>query len=460
MATYYVSSVDGNNADTGASWALAKATVAGALAVATTTGDIILVDSAHAYDAGGNSITWNASSGIHVSIISTDRVNGGALAGASERCGTGSGGYAFYIATANAQTLYIQGMTIEPSTTSNDATVCVIASAQPPGVVGVTMKNCTLLRQSGNDKTTFQLGTTAASNARLPVVVLDGCTFKTTSITYPSNTPFLRLGAAAVEIIGCSTVTTAGTTPTKILNGGAQAAQGHFGDARIIDCDFSATACADTVDIGGTWYPIEFVNCKFHASTTLVPTGTWLAGAASVSYVNCDSCDTEYKYAHYSREGALTVDTATYASDPATVAGTSLSWKIVTTASAIESSPFVTPWVSTWIDSTGSKTLSLELVYDSATNLTDREVWAEFEYLGNASYPLGTVVSTRNANPFTGTGTDLTAGSATWTEAMANDNKDKITTTVTVNGKGLARARLFVAKASQTLYVDPQLRVA
>jgi hypothetical protein len=232
-------------------------------------------------------------------------------------------------------------------------------------------------------------------------------------------------------------------------------------NVRFIGCDLSAysgTSWVDNTEMTGS---VEFSDCKLHATPSLTPPDAWTTpGSGQITWINCDSGDTEYKFNRYTREGALTVDTATYASDPATVAGTSVSWKIVTTSESDEDSPFVTPWVSTWIDSTGSKTLSLELVYDSASNLDDREVWAEIEYQGTAAFPISTVYSSRNANPFTGVGADLTAGSATWTEAMANDNKDKITVTVDVNGKGLARARLFVGVASQTLYVDPQLRVA
>ena len=48
MATYYVSEAGTNGA--GTSWAAAKTTLAGAIALATASGDVILVDKDHTGD--------------------------------------------------------------------------------------------------------------------------------------------------------------------------------------------------------------------------------------------------------------------------------------------------------------------------------------------------------------------------------------------------------------------------
>lgn len=449
MATYYVSSVDGNNADTGADWANAKQTVAGALAVATTTGDVILVDSAHAYTANA-AISWALSAGIHVSIISTDRTNGGVLAGAKESVGAANA--AFQVFTGVESSAYLSGLTLEAGTNNNNACDLLIASTGSDFRMGVEAVNCTFNMFANSTGASCAIGTGGGNENRK--LRFRGCTFDTAR---GSGTSTVWQVGRSTQFIGCTWTASGGFPGTSAFD-----LDVGYGLVRFQGCDLSGLASTNWFSIEASGCAsAELVDCKLHATPALAPADTWPAYEdPSVTYVNCDSGDTEYKYAYYTREGAITVATGTYASDSATVAGQALSWKIDTTADADEDSPFVTPWVSTWIDSTGSKTLSLELVYDSASNYDDREIWAEIEYLGNASFPISTVYSSRNANPFTGTGTDLTAGSATWTEALTNDNKDKITTTVTVNGKGLARARLYVAVASTTIYLDPQLRVA
>ncbi len=59
MANIYVRSTDGNDADSGATWALAKATLGGALAIATSA-DTIWVSQNHAETAvaTGVQVTW------------------------------------------------------------------------------------------------------------------------------------------------------------------------------------------------------------------------------------------------------------------------------------------------------------------------------------------------------------------------------------------------------------------
>ena len=52
MATIYVRSTDGNNADNGSTWALAKATIAGAAAI-DAAGDTVFVSDAHAESTAG-----------------------------------------------------------------------------------------------------------------------------------------------------------------------------------------------------------------------------------------------------------------------------------------------------------------------------------------------------------------------------------------------------------------------
>lgn len=113
------------------------------------------------------------------------------------------------------------------------------------------------------------------------------------------------------------------------------------------------------------------------------------------------------------------------------------------------------PEIMVWNDTTGSsKTLTIEILHDNATALKDNEVWVDAIYLGSSSYPLGTLVS--DGASFVATAANQTTSSATWTTTgMSNPNKQKLSVTFTPQLKGFVIARVIVAKASYTLYVDP-----
>lgn len=453
MATYYVSSVDGNNADDGLSWANAKQSVAGALAVATTTGDVILVDSAHDFNPAGATISWNPSASVHVSVISVNRATGDHLAGAKERTNDFSGHFFIMTSGSASMSLYVEGMTLASSGGDGHFRLATGADAG-----SLEMVNCRLEQRGA--WTYFEMGS-RWDTYKVPRLKFIGCTFAWYTYSDPTMLDFT--GSCTAEFIGCSLDVQSGSPGGTSLISLPAAGQQH--SILFLDCDLSGYTQSKPLISGAAnlkgGAPFQFVNCKLHANSTLAPSGTFSpAQSGSVTYIDCDSANTTYKYACYTREGALTVSTSIYASSGAAVDTNSLSWAIVTTSLASEQTPFITPWLAKWINAAASTAFSVELVYDSATNLTDREVWAELEVLENASYPLGTVTRTRNANPFTGTATDLAAGAATWTGTggFSNENKDKIAATRTVARKGVARARLCIAKASQTLYVDPQLR--
>ena len=88
MANIYVRSSDGNNADSGSSWALAKATLGGAAAVAAA-GDTIYVSAAHSETtASALALTFAGTAGNPIRILSVDDAGNpepptGLLAGAT-----------------------------------------------------------------------------------------------------------------------------------------------------------------------------------------------------------------------------------------------------------------------------------------------------------------------------------------------------------------------------------------
>jgi hypothetical protein len=127
---------------------------------------------------------------------------------------------------------------------------------------------------------------------------------------------------------------------------------------------------------------------------------------------------------------------------------------------------------SIWNDTTGvAKTVTVEFVHD--TNVAagqgagtsfafrDDEIWLEVEYLGASGSPLGTIIRDVKATPLT-TAADQTSSSVGWTTTgMTTPVKQKlVSASFTPQQKGYIQCRVYVAKASKTIYVDPKITVA
>jgi hypothetical protein len=130
------------------------------------------------------------------------------------------------------------------------------------------------------------------------------------------------------------------------------------------------------------------------------------------------------------------------------------------------------PVFSIWNDTTGvAKTVTVEFVHD--TNVAagqgagtsfafrDDEIWLEVEYLGASGSPLGTIIRDVKATPLT-TAADQTSSSVGWTTTgMTTPVKQKlVSASFTPQQKGYIQCRVYVAKASKTIYVDPKITVA
>ena len=117
--------------------------------------------------------------------------------------------------------------------------------------------------------------------------------------------------------------------------------------------------------------------------------------------------------------------------------------------------------ISIWNDSVGSsKTVTVEILHDSATNLTDGEIWLEVEYLGTSGFPLSSFVSDAKSDVLA-TAADQTTSSETWTTTgMTNPNKQKLSVTFTPQEAGYFQAKVYLAKASKTVYICPKLTVS
>jgi hypothetical protein len=83
----------------------------------------------------------------------------------------------------------------------------------------------------------------------------------------------------------------------------------------------------------------------------------------------------------------------------------------------------------------------------------------ELEYPADNSSGLGAVASSQCAQ--LGTPADIPDSSETWTTTgMTNPNTRKLSVTVTPGKAGPVTAKVYLAKASTTVYVDPLITIS
>ena len=437
MADIYVRSTDGSDSDNGSTWGLAKATLVGAAAI-DAAGDAIYLSQSHAESGGAVVAVFAGTMANPVKIIAGNdsaeppiAVSAASLISSSSI--TLSGSY------------YLYGLTLQAATS-------ILPNAQSASN-SVTLDHCSLITTGTTGSGFFSIG--SANNFTQKAVLLD-CTYK-----FSGSSNIGCATAGVVEIKGGSFVS--GTsTPSAGVFGGASDRTG----SRLLIDGLDMTNLASTVNIFRTFVSpglFQIRNSKLPASWSgSLCNATPLATGQRFEMHNCDSGDTNYRLWVQEYSGSIKTETTLVRTGGASDGTTGYSLVMATTANANASvAPLVSPEVSIWNDTTGgSKTVTVEILHDSATNLTDGEIWLEAQYLGTSGVPLGSFISDAKAD-ILATAADQSASSETWTTTgMSNPNTQKLSVTFTPQEKGYIQAKVYLAKASKTVYVDPKLTVA
>lgn len=438
MTTYYVSDT-GNNA-AGTSWATAKTTLAGAIALATASGDVILVDKDHTGDnALAADTTWTVLNNI--AIVCVDKDNSDALATMGEAAWLGSSTTSVTLVLGGAYRCRVHGITLR-----NGGSLNKTISVGFTDGAHLEMSDVTLWLGTTSGAAYINLGPVAVSNA---FVYADGLTviFGTTgqSITAFTGTELRHM-----------TVSASGTAPSALFEGV------RGGIVRLFDCDLSYCGSNSLVGQHSTGQPCQYelTRCKLGANyVALESQSPGNKGAASVMLRDCSSGDT-HGIMHYADAfGSVVSDAGIYY----TTGAAAQSWKVTTTANCSPATPFVTPWIAAYHSGVSSITPRLEILRDgSATAYQDDEVWSEW----SAKVTSGTVLGTSYSDgmPLLGTPANQAAGAGTgaWTgeNATAWSGKCDSGAAFTPAETGEILARLVVGEPSITVYLDPQIRTA
>ena len=208
---------------------------------------------------------------------------------------------------------------------------------------------------------------------------------------------------------------------------------------------------------------VKFDSCKMPAGWTGgIVSGSVLAqGGLKAIAINCDSSDTNYRLMSAGWGAGLRTETAVYRTGGASDGVTPISWRIATTATTTYPLiNFDAPPITRWNDVTGSPvTVSIEVLTNGVT-LHDDDTWLEVQYLDDAGYPLGALVSDERPSQLAAAA-DQDASTATWTTTgITTPVKQKLSVTFTPREKGFIQARVRVSRPSTTVYVCPKLEVS
>jgi len=437
MAIVYLRSTDGNDADDGSTWALAKATLAAALTAAGA-GGTVYVSQAHAEtQAGAMVLTSPGTEASPVLVV--------CVSDAAEPPTT----------RASTATVTVSGAAVISFRGSAYSYGVDYLSAHTLGAFAVGASST--VASWSFDEVLFSLTASASNRWSLggsssgSIARLRNCVFKFANVGAR-----IRVGGKLIWTGNNSSVDASGSIPTFLFDapGGLDAAI-----AVIEGVDLSALGSGKAL-VGVTAADsgdFLFLNCKLGSSVSILSGAIAAHGGVRVRLINCDSGDTQYRYAQALYEGMETSETTIVRSGGATDRTTPIALKIVTTAGASARWPYESLPMEFWNESLSALTVTIPVLTDNVT-LTDAEAWLEVEYLGTSGFPLGVFASDRVADPIFGTPANQTTdATSSWTTTgLGTPVKQSLSVTFTPAEKGIVRARVCIAKASTTVYYDPK----
>jgi hypothetical protein len=441
MATYYVRSTDGDNADDGSTWALADADLHTPTKAA---GDTVYVSDNHAQSTSTSiTIATAGTLAAPTKILCVD--DSAEPPTALATTGTVTTTTNAFIAITGS--CYVYGLSFFSGTGGSASCYILMNSGT------AVFKNCSFQNVNTQAGNTIAVGSTSGS-------AFYRCTWEDCTVKFSAVGQRVAIQQALFEWHGGS-VLSGGTTPTNMF-----AIGGNGAVADIAGVDFSNLATTFNMFAGGAHAAKAVVrDCKLPTGWTGVlgvPTGP----AQRFEMYNCDSGDTNYRLWISDYAGSIRDETTIIRTGGASDGTTGISWKMVTLADA--EYPVVqlqSPEIVQWNETTGSSlTATIEIVHDSmgagsGSKFQDDEIWLEVMYLGTSGNPLGTWITDCKADVLAAAA-NQTDSSETWTTTgLTTPVKQKLSVTFTAQEKGFIHARVVMAKAGKTAYICPKLAV-
>lgn len=427
MTTYYVDSVSGSNTAPYDTWAKAATSFATVSAIPLVASDIVYVASTHAGGDYAASATLVPAGAVNtaVKVICADKTSGNppstiATGGIIEVTG------ASHTLATNSAATYAEFYGITFRSGASQSTNCAITIS-----ANAYLENCRI----------EYLSTNTASNVTLGTM----CTCK--NVTF-------KMGATAQTI--------AMSQGARILGGALDAASSAITNlfsptgANEIH-NFDATHAASAANI----FISSGSNVTAIASKIAMPTPTWtgtvcaaISSPSIFEATNYGNSGSSVNYFRRTAYGSVETETTVLMTSGASDGTTSVSRKMTSTSnaglypmSALSTADFVV-----WNDTTGSSMTKTIEIFTSAGGIKDNEFWFTVWYPADSGDPLGGVVTT--APDWLNAGSTLASSSASWT-GMSGTAQKATTPSFTPQQKGYLYFRMYLGKASQTLYFNP-----
>jgi len=463
----YVRSTDGVDTDNGTAWTGtapvgAKASIAGAAAVDSTTDKRIWVSDNHAEsNAAAQAWTFAGTAADPTWVVCVDDTSDPeppiATAATATCTTTGTNGF-----TVNGF-CYIYGITWNVGSGAVNTNITFDSAS---GSVKQTIENCSINLVATGAGTAIIFG--ASSNVQPSHFV-----FNDSHVTMAGAAHGIRTTLCTFEWNGGSVLTGPDLTSGLIQPNST----GEYSKTTICGVDLTEVGVTGFLvgKAANCRADVVFRNCKIPAFTTgNLYTGTLQAGDRIELY-NCDSTDTNYRLWIEDYLGSITQSTSVYNDAGVDTTGIELSgsdvagfsWVMVSTANAeFPHQVLVSPEIVKWnAATTGTLTATVEIAHNNqgtgtGSALLDSEIWLEVMCMDPGGTPIGKWQSDRCANlNLNSNAADQASSTATWTGAAASD-KQKLVVSFTPKEKGYVHARVCLAKASATVYIDPLLTIA
>jgi hypothetical protein len=445
MSVWYLRSTTGSDSNNGTTWALAKATLAGALAVAAA-GDTIYVSQAHAEAAVTS--PWNML-GTNASPLRVVCGNDGAQPPTAIATSASISSTTTNPVGWGAESFYVYGVTFNAG--AGGVNAGFYFGNQSPDSKKAQYRKCQFINIATGGNCPWAMGATS-NNAPLHVEWLD-CNIQAANA---SNT--ILITDAYFHWRGGAVLS--GTAMTSLVSPSNDAPRSGNFIIEGVDLSLIGTTC-DIVAAGAAGFYKGIVrNCILPTSWTGNLAASMVAPGQRMEMYNCDSGATNYRLFIQQFEGSVRDETTKVKTGGASDGTTPLSWKMATTSNAnYPSQSLYSPEVVQWNALTGSvRTVTVDFLHDNVTGLNNNDIWLEVQYLSATGTPLGTFVD--SAPDVLTAGSACASSSATWTTTgLTNPNKQKLVVTFTPQEKGFIHAKVHMGKASYTVYVDPLLQV-
>ena len=438
MTIYYVDNQNAQSTSPFSSWAQAARFVS-SIAQIDAAGDTIYVAARHAETtATATTWTWGGTSTSPTRLICADHTSGNPPTTISTGASCSTTGAANMIVCAGASSFYCYGINFSCGTASTAADLTLLANAGD-----AYYERCRLscnAQAIGTD-----LIVTANQDGN---VVLKDCEL----IVKHNNTAFQNPGS--LSIIGGRTIS---TTPNPLLE--------SIGiGAKFFISGFDCSSLVNTMNFinnSVTHQTVNIRNCKLPDSWSgTINSAAVITVGGNYSLMNSDNADTNYRLLMNKQFGTIVHETTIVKTGGATDGVTPISWEVSTCANTEWNHQFVdSPEIVRWVTTVGSPvSVGVDIVHDSTTPMTTRDIWLDVQYLGTNGFPLSLFAN--SATTYAAVSTAYAASGATWdTTGMTDPNKQLISTSFTPQEVGFIHGTIRVTQASKVVYIDPVLQI-